>query len=201
MFKSRRRDKTNVGDEVPVSTSSTHKKGLVSHSHARRRWRKLSVTKKLAILATPLVVLVAIGFVISQVVMNNKEQPDPSPNLVTEEKVDLAALVAKPPTESMSVDEKIAYYDKLTLGYGQQGKYDKAVESFSTREGISTQGLKFDDYLNLAQYQFGAGHKEAAPAALDKAEAALKSDPNMTEQDKAELLKHLTKLREGYTQQ
>lgn len=179
-----------------MNTPASHGKS----SHALRSWRRLSTRKKVAIVAVPLVLLAILGYAISLFLANENKEPTPSNEPATEKKVNVAELVAKPPTESMSVDEKLAYYDKLTLGYAQEGKYDKAVESFTTREGISTKGLKFHDYLNLAQYQFGAGHKEAAPAALDKAEAALRSDPNMTEQDKTELLKHLTKLREGYTQ-
>ena len=193
MFKSRR-NTIHTSSDSSANTQATHGKS----SHALRRWRRLSPAKKVAIVTAPLLILIVLGYVVNQFVMNDDKQPVTSKDTSVEKKIDVAELVAKPPTESMSVDEKIAYYDKLTLGYAQEGKYDKAVESFTTRESISTKGLKFHDYLNLAQYQHRAGSKDGALAALDKAEASLKSNTNFPEQDRTEFMKLITKLREDY---
>jgi tetratricopeptide (TPR) repeat protein len=78
-------------------------------------------------------------------------------------------LTKKPPAGNAPPQTKLSYYDNLVDAEATAGKYDAAIRDFNTRASISTQGLDYLDYCQLAKYYQQVGDKSAALQALDKA--------------------------------
>lgn len=202
MFKLRR-DKTRVGDESTANAQGFRETSLGTGLFTPRKWHTISPVKKILIVLLALVAVSSVGYVVGEWVKYEEESKIPSKTLPTEKEFltsHLAELLAEPPNESEPAEVKAAYYDDLTLTFADQGQYEKAVGSFTTREAITVDGLLFYDYMNLAQYQYQSGNKAGALAALDKAETAVNTDPKQPEDSRAELFKHIATLRAGYAQ-
>ncbi len=85
----------------------------------------------------------------------------------------IASLLAAPPAASASTTEKANYYDALRNAYASAENYQKATESFKTREALTTEGLDYADYFLVATYYDKIDDKAAGLAALDKAEKVI----------------------------
>lgn len=166
-------------------------------------WRSLTPFKRVLLLIAMFVVVSSVGYVVGEWVKYDRESKIPSRMIPTEKQYlssHLDELLANPPVESAPSEVKAAYYDDLTLTYADQKQYAKAVESFKKREAISTDGIAFYDYLNIAQYQAAAGDKASALSSLDKAERLLPADDPATGFSRSETLAYLETLRKEYSQ-
>lgn len=109
------------------------------------------------------------------------------------------ALLSKPPRDSASLTDKLAYYDDLRHTYLDLGEYKLAAEAFEKRRAIAQVELYSADYIWAAEAYHKAGDNAKALQMLDTAQQNLPTgDRTADGYNKIDLVDRIAKLRKEY---
>jgi hypothetical protein len=145
----------------------------------RARWRDYPREKKNRAIGILMAIILATGIGIAyQHSMSNRPKVIKIPGEKQATALQVEKLEKNQPASSATLREKLAYYDKLTYWFAQDKQYQKAVDTFDTREALSPSGLSYVDYAKVAGYYHELNDNTSAQQFLTKAHDVLPAKDN-----------------------